>query len=89
VMKDTTLLIDLLEKLASSLENSNKSDTAKFFSDKAKLIGAVSSDKELENICHELSSSGAISQYANFSYKEDEMFDLIYQRASKTINENK
>ena len=85
-MKNTALLIDALKKLANSLEDSNKVDTAKYFSNKAQLISSTSSDKELKDICRELSSSGAISQYANFSYKEDELFDLVYQRVSEILS---
>jgi len=85
-MKDKTPLINLLKKLAHSLEEANKVDTAKFFFNKANEISSASSDAELKGICQELSSSGVLSQYANFSYREDELFDLIYQRSIEMLS---
>ena len=76
-------LMTALEKLASDLEASGKSETAKSFRD---IIVNIS---EAENIdgCKEslekLTNSGAISQYANFSYKQDELFDVVFDEARK------
>jgi len=85
-MVNKTVLIEGLEKLANSLESSNKVDTAKYFSDKAKQINVSASNEELKDICQELSSCGSISQYANFSHEEDVLLDLIFQNVTDILS---
>lgn len=82
-MFSTKNLIEVLESLASNLENSGKVETAKFFRD---IIANISKAKDLES-CKEplekIINSGAMSQYAGFNHEQDALFDRAFDEAKK------
>mgnify|MGYP003674236804 CR=1 FL=1 len=82
-MFSTKNLTTALEELVSDLDASGKQETAKSFRDIiVKLSEAESIDSCNESL-EKLTNSGAISQYANFSYKQDELFDVVFDEAKK------
>ncbi len=76
-------LTEALENLSADLEGSGKSETAQFFRN---IIDDIYSAKDLAS-CQEslekIINSGAISQYAGFNYKQDMLFDRVFDVAKK------
>lgn len=81
-------IILALENLSFELNKSGKKRTADYFCKKTELILSSSSEEDIKHVCQELLSSGAISQYADFSYKEDKLFDVIFEEINKILNSN-
>lgn len=82
-MNDKTKVIGAIERLESELRKSGKNETADFFK---KAIGSIKDETDqskLQEFILRLCSSGAISQYANFTHFEDMLFDRVYEEAKK------
>lgn len=82
-------LVKTLEALSAVLEKSGKKDTAKFFHTTSE---SVESDcngdqRELLELLKRLKSSGAITQYANFSALEEQLWDEVYNSASEYVKQ--
>ena len=80
-MKQT--LIDTLDAMTEELQRSGKSETASFF---AKAKEKVSSEcngnqGELKEVLTGLETSGAMTQYANFSAHEEALWEKVYEAA--------
>ncbi|MEC4729110.1 hypothetical protein HWQ46_26765 [Shewanella sp. D64] len=84
-MIDTLKLIDAIKKLENELRNSGKEATANFFLKAIDTIINETNNKKLKIFLELLCSSGSVSQYANFSFHEDELFDKIFEEAQKII----
>ena len=69
-MFSTKNLTTALEELVSDLDASGKQETAKSFRD---IIVKLSEAESIDS-CNE---------YANFSYKQDELFDVVFDEAKK------
>jgi hypothetical protein len=82
-MFSTKNLTTALEKLASDLEASGKLETAKSFRDIIVNLSEADNIDSCKESLERLTNSGAISQYANFSYKQDELFDVVFDEARK------
>lgn len=64
---------------------SGKSKTAVFFEDCAQKIVVAKDNDELEEVLEIVCSSGAIIQYANFSFKEERVFKVCLAEAEKLL----
>ena len=84
-MIDKSKLIICLDRLELELRKSGKIDTADFFSKQSFVIRHTMSADELRDILDQLRASGAIAQYTNFSYKEDQLFDDCYKEAKRLL----
>ena len=79
-MNSTKNLSKLLDKLVSDLNLSNKSKTAIFFNS---LSVDLKEKTNISEVLDKILNSFSISQYANFTYKQDEIFDEIFDEAKK------
>lgn len=78
-------LIAALNDIALSLTTTGKQDTAKYFLSIKDKILTVSDNNKLKKILTQLMSSGSITQYANFSYNEEVLFDRVYEAAKQYL----
>ena len=85
-MVDKSKLTDSLVKLEVELRNSGKIDTADFFEKFVITITSETDAKKLKQLLEQICSSGAMSQYANFSFAEDELFDDCFEEAKKLLS---
>ena len=79
-------LTTALEKLEAELSASGKADTAAFFQGTRLKIDNEANPKKLKAHLQELCSSGSISQYANFSHHEDQLFDHCFEAAQSLLS---
>lgn len=84
-MIDKSNLIICLERLELELRKSGKIDTADFFAKQSFVISQAMSADELRDVLDQLRGSGAMAQYANFSYREDQLFDDCYKEAKRLL----
>ncbi|WP_282167148.1 hypothetical protein [Shewanella japonica] len=84
-MIDTSKLIDAIEKLENELRNSGKEATANFFLKAINTITNETNENKLKSFLEQLCSSASMSQYANFSFREDELFDKLFEEAQKVM----
>lgn len=84
-MIDTSELIILLERLELELRKSGKIDAADFFAKQSSSITQAVSADELRGILDLLRCSGAMAQYVNFSYREDQLFDDCYEEVRRLL----
>lgn len=84
-MIDKSNLIICLEKIELELRKSGKTDTADFFAKQSLAISQAVNADELRAILDQLRCSGAMAQYANFSYREDQLFDDCYKEAKHLL----
>lgn len=85
IVIDKSNLTQALVKLDAELRKSGKIETAEFFN---KAITTVNSEIDLENLkefLRQLCSSAAITQYADFSYSEDVLFDDVFEEAKRLL----
>ncbi len=75
-------LIKLLEQISEMLLEDNKIEVAKFFLFRAEQLKKNLSDENIDNICNELTTCSAISQYANFTIEQDNLLHNIYKMAT-------
>ncbi len=76
-------LMAALDEIILSLNESGKQATAEHFSTIKNQILAIKNNADLKVILNKLMSSGAISQYANFNFKQDQLFENIFNKAKK------
>jgi hypothetical protein len=74
-------LENLLTELATELQVSGKPETANFFLLIKEDISNANGIIDLQKILDQLMSSGAITQYADFSFKQESLFNKIYEAA--------
>ncbi|HYH01935.1 MAG TPA: hypothetical protein VEC37_02445 [Bacillota bacterium] len=74
-------LESLLVELATDLQKFGKQDTAKFFLTTKENILNTKNITDLKGVLEQLMSSGAITQYADFSFKQEALFNKIYEAA--------
>lgn len=79
-MIDKVKLINSLAKLESELRKTGRDGTADFFEKSIVTIKLETDANKLKQILEQICSSGAMSQYVNFSYREDELFDDCLKR---------
>jgi len=84
-MIDKSKLIICLDRLELELRKSGKIDTADFFAKQSVVISQAMSADELRDVLDQLRGSGAMAQYANFSYKEDQLFDDCYKETKRLL----
>lgn len=84
-MIDKSKLVVCLGKLEVELRKSGKTDTAGFFYRFISVITQSSNVDELRGMLEQLIHSGAMAQYANFSHKEDQLFDECYEEAKQLL----
>lgn len=76
-------LMTALDEIILSLNESGKQATAEHFSTTKNQIVTIKNNAELKVVLNRLMSSGAISQYADFNYKQDQLFENIFNNANK------
>jgi hypothetical protein len=74
-------LENLLVELATDLQKSGKKDTAQFFLTTKDNLSNGKNITDLKEILEQLMRSGAITQYGDFSFKQEALFDKIYEAA--------
>jgi len=77
MIKNTEILHKLLNEFSLELEQSKKMETAIFFK---KLATSIESDN-IQEVLDKILASASISQYASFTYKQDQLFDKIFSEA--------
>ncbi len=85
-MIDKSKLTNALAKLESELRKSGKGDTANYFEKSIVTIASETDANKLKQLLDQICSSGAMSQYANFSFREDELFDDCFEEAKKLLS---
>ena len=80
MMNLTENLSKLLDELAFELNQSNKSKTAIFFDS---LSIELKEENNINEVLDKILNSSSISQYADFTYKQDKIFDKIFDEANK------
>lgn len=85
-MIEKSKLTNSLVKLEEELRNSRKVDTADFFEKYIVTITSETDAKKLKQLLEQICSSGAMSQYANFSFREDELFDDCFKEAKNLLS---
>ena len=79
----------MLEVLASGLSKSGNVETSHFFSEQARLIASKQGEsQELKIPIKKLSAMGAISQYANFTHRQDKLFQIVFELSVKLLAES-
>jgi hypothetical protein len=76
-------LENLLVELATDLQASGKQETAQFFLTTKETILNTKNITELNEILEQLMSSAAMTQYGDFSFKQEALFNKIYEAAKK------
>lgn len=84
-MRDKSPLINHLKILDLELRKSGKSETANYFEKSIFMISQETDKKELKKLLEQLCSSGAISQYANFTHNEEQLFDKCYEEGKQLL----
>ncbi|MGD2173539.1 MAG: hypothetical protein PVF80_15605 [Gammaproteobacteria bacterium] len=70
--------IETLKLFISQLENSGKSETAQYYRNILEELGnEAGSTDALDRVI----TSGSISQYANLTSDEDEIFEMLHEKA--------
>ena len=85
-MIDSSSLLQSLGTLEDELRASGKQETADFFKNVRGDLSNASGATEVVSILKRLYQSAAITQYANFSLKEDEYFDQCYEKAKVLLS---
>lgn len=78
--------IGAVNNLIAELIGSGKIDTAKYFELLAKQIVGASDSKQLLELLDQLLSGASIIQYANFTHKEELLYEALYKAAMKLKN---
>jgi len=78
-------IVNSLDNLAEELNRSNKIDTAKFFENISSQIKVAKHEYAIKELLIQLSNSASISQYANFTFKEDYLFDEILKEIERFL----
>ena len=86
-MVDNSKVVAALERLEAELRKSGKDETASFFRRAIVTIDNQSDEIKLKEFLSQLCSSGAMSQYADFSYSEDVLFDKVYEESTKLLDQ--
>ncbi len=84
-MTDRSILTNSLKRLEEELRRSGKIETANFFNKSITTITFETDDNVLRELLKQLCNSGAMIQYANFSFKEEQLFDKSYDEAKKLL----
>ena len=79
-MKDTEELQNAIKELCIELKNTRKAETANYFYSLIEKMINSKDDVLKENLKH-IINSGSITQYANFTHKEDMLFQKIHKIA--------
>jgi len=85
-MIDKSKLIDSLQNLKAELSCSGKSDTADFFNNSMVSITAETNQTSLKKLLEQICSSGSMTQYASFTFKEEQLFDECFDEAKKLLS---
>lgn len=85
-MINKSRLINSMKTLEVELRKAGKIDTADFFKKSIVTINSELDPEVLKQLLEQICASGAISQYANFSYREDELFDECFEEAKHLIS---
>jgi hypothetical protein len=80
-------LIKDLKILVSELRNNGKNETADYFDNHASIIEKETESSRLRESLQQLCGSAAITQYANFTYHEEAIFDKCYENAKNLLEE--
>ncbi len=83
-MIDKSKTIEAIKKLEMALRSSGNK-AADFFGNMATTINTETDSTKLQECLEQLCSSGAITQYSNFLYSEDVLFDAVYEEAKKLL----
>lgn len=78
-MSATNEVVNALDDLASALERRGAAAVAQFFRERQELFATTTEVDLVTTAADELSRAGAISQYGNFSAKEDELFARVFR----------
>jgi len=84
-MVDKSEAIKAMQKLEKELRKSGKNETADFFKKAIDTVKGEADTEKLKQFLEQICSSGAMSQYANFSYTEDMLFDDVYNKAKMLL----
>lgn len=79
-------LIRSIQKLESALRRSKKNETAVFFQRMIVKIASEADTHKLKELLKQTCSSGAIAQYADFTSKEEQLFDSCFEEAQKLLS---
>ena len=80
-MADTTKLLEKMKGLEVELRRSGKSGPADFFKNTSQQILNEKSASKVLELVEQISSMYRISQYGDFSYKEDELLVQVIDEA--------
>ncbi|VVH64209.1 hypothetical protein BSPLISOX_1876 [uncultured Gammaproteobacteria bacterium] len=78
-------IVNSLDNLVEELNSSNKINTAKFFENISSQIKIEKHENDIKELLVQLSNSASISQYANFTFKEDCLFDEVFKEVGKLL----
>lgn len=81
-------LLKALKLFETELRDSGKIGTADYFLNHIDTIGTENNIARFQNCLEEICSAGAMSQYANFSIKEDELFTKCQKEARTLLQSN-
>ena len=84
-MIDKSTVTKSIENLEVELRKSGKSETANFFCKVRMTINVETDQNALREVLNQLCSSGAMTQYANFSYTEEVLFENVFEEAKKLL----
>lgn len=84
-MLEMKKLVDSIMELESELRNSGKHKTADFFNSVQFDIESAENSIQLKKVIEQYCSSGAITQYADFSFREEELFDKSFAEAQRLL----
>lgn len=85
-MIDKSKLTDSLIRIELELRNSKKNETADFFKKTVAMVSSETDKKKLRTLLEQVCSSGAMTQYANFTYQEEQLFDECFDNAKELLS---
>ncbi|CAB5505922.1 hypothetical protein [uncultured Gammaproteobacteria bacterium] len=78
-------IVNYLDNLVEELNSSNKINTANFFENISSQIRVETPEYTIKELLVQLNHSASISQYANFTFKEDCLFDEVLKEVEKLL----
>ena len=87
MLKSSEILLDLIIELKTSLKESGKVKTAEYYDNIYRKLLKKDDPKKCKRVFKEISKSAAITQYADFSFKEEQILFKIFDYIRKFQNE--
>lgn len=78
-------LEDKVNIFSDKLRKSGKVDVATFYERKLHEIKVSDDMVEKKEALNQIVTSGKLAEMANFSYEEDQLFDLVYSEAKRLL----